>query len=199
MIYSLNPNKDKLEDINYRYVYFNDDGLITGIAPRFRDDLPGTYALFEFDDIEDFIKGKLRFSEYVVSRTKTPLEYTINKKKVNYKSRSLDNQLLKIDTCEKADIVVSYKNGILTFESSDSVVKNSGVTFGQEVTVSGSNVHPFFVTVNNRPDFILETVLVSFSDLMVGEKVEVKLDMPYKDIGLYSRHYFNSYSLEIAE
>lgn len=196
MIFSLNPNKDNIAEIKHRYVYFDNDGVITQITSAKDDKSDGLYALFELSDVIPFIDATYRFSDYVVAKTKNPLEYEIKKKKVQYKSRSVSSQFSKIDTCIDAEIVLNYSKGILSFKSSDSVVKNSGITFGQEVEISGAKEHPFFVTVKDRPDFILETVLVPFSDLLVGEKYEVKLNTPYKEIGVYTRPIFNSYTLE---
>lgn len=196
MIFSLNPNTDDIKTIKHRYVYFDDNGLINQISSHEDKDNKHNYAIFELNDVIPFIQGTYRFTDYTVVRTKNPFEYEIKKKKVQYKSRSLENQITKIDYCNSADIVVKYKNGVLTFESSDSLVKNSGITFGQDVTISGANTHPFFVTIKDRPDFILQTILVSFSDLLVGEKTEVKLETPYKEIGLYTKPYFETYSLE---
>ena len=199
MIFSLNPNKDNIAEIKHRYVYFNNDGIITQISSNKDSKCNDMYAIFELSDIIPFIDATYRFSDYVVSKTKNPFEYEIKKKKIEYKSRSVESQFSKIDTCNDADIMLNYYKGVLSFQSSDSIVKNSGVTFGQEVEISGAKEHPFFITVKDRPDFILETVLVSFSDLLVGEKVDVKLNTPYKEIGVYTRPIFNSYTLETAE
>ena len=196
MIFSLNPNKDNIAEIKHRYVYFNDDGVIVQISSKKDENSDHLYALFELSDVIPFINATYRFSDYFVSKTKNPLEYEIKKKKVDYKSRSVTSQFSKIDTCNDAEIVLHYSKGVLSFESSDSIVKNSDITFGQEVEISGTKEHPFFVTVKDRPDFILETVLVPFSDLLVGEKYEVKLNTPYKEIGVYTRPIFNSYTLE---
>ncbi len=199
MIFSLNPNKDNVAEIKHRCVYFNNDGIITQITSLKDETSNDTYALFELSDMLPFIDATNRFTDYVVAKTTNPLEYEIKKKKVSYKSRLVESQFSKIDTCNGAEIVLRYNKGILSFKSSDTIVKNSGVTFGQEVDISGSKTHPFFVTVKDRPDFILETILVPFSDLLVGEKLDVKLNMPYKEIGVYTRPIFNSYTLETAE
>lgn len=196
MIYSVNPNSEDVSNLKLRYVYFTNDGFITQISSSEDETKKDNWALFELQDVIPFIDGTYRFADYTVARTKNPLEYEIKKVKVEYKSRSLSNQIAKISTCEDAEIVIKYRNGVLSFTSSDTVVKNSGITFGQEVKISGSDVHPFFVTIKDRPDFLLETVSVSFSDILVGNKVEVKLKHPINNIGVYTRPYFNTYSLE---
>lgn len=196
MIYSVNPSLEDTTSLKLRYVYFTDEGHIRQITSSEDKTSSDNWALFELQDLIPLIDGTYRFIDYTVSRTKNPLEYEIKKVKVEYKSRTIGNQITKISSCDDAEIVIRYKNGVMSFNTSDSVVKNSGVTFGQEVKISGADVHPFFVTVKDRPDFILETIEVSFSDILVGNKVDIKLKHPIKDIGVYTRPYFNTYSLE---
>ena len=196
MIQSVNPNLEDIKNLKLRCVYFSDDGVISQISSSEDSNHKNNWAYFELQDVIPFIDGTYRFSDYTVARTKNPLEFEIRKLKVEYKSRSIGNQITKISACEDAEIVIKYKNGVLSFSSSDEVVKNSGITFGQEVKISGTDAHPFFITVKDRPDFILETISIPFSDILVGNKCEVKLKNPIKDIGVYTRTYFNSYSLE---
>ena len=177
-----------------RYVYFDDTGTITSITGREEENNSNMYALFEIDTVVPFLEGVYKFSDYTVTRTSNPLIYEIAKRKVNIKQRSAENQISKITEIDDGDIVVELTSDGIVFSASAGLVKRSQVDKNQTVVVAGSDVHPFFITHKDRPEFLISIETVKFSDLLSGEKVTINYDYKY-DISVYTRKYFDSYSL----
>ena len=177
-----------------RYVYFDDTGTITSITGREEENNSNMYALFEIDTVVPFLEGTYKFSDYTVTRTNNPLVYEIVKRKVNIKQRSAENQISKITEIDDGDIVVELTADGIVFSASAGLVERSQVDKNQTVVVAGSDVHPFFITHKDRPEFLISIETVKFSDLLSGEKVTINYDYKY-DISVYTRKYFDSYSL----
>ena len=177
-----------------RYVYFDDTGTITSITGREEENNSNMYALFEIDTVVPFLEGVYKFSDYTVTRTSNPLVYEIVKRKVNIKQRSAENQISKITEIDDGDIVVELTADGIVFSASAGLVERSQVDKNQTVVVAGSDVHPFFITHKDRPEFLISIETVKFSDLLSGEKVTINYDYKY-DISVYTRKYFDSYSL----
>ena len=70
-----------------RAVYFDSFNKITQITNQIQD-TKDMFAWFEIEDIEPFLSGKFKFSDYIVSRTDNPLIYGIVKSKVDIKRRN---------------------------------------------------------------------------------------------------------------
>ena len=180
-----------------RYVYFNDSGIINSISGRPMEDTSDSYAFFELDDIIDFVQGNIRFTDYTVTRTDNPLVFEIVKKKVNVRQRNVQNQIYKLQTTEEYDILVEVSNKEIKVSASDDLVRRSGVRKNQSVSIAGTDMHPFFITFKDKPDFLIDTILVSMSDLLCGETVSINYEHKY-DISVYTKKYFDTYSLRRA-
>lgn len=180
-----------------RYVYFNDGGIINSISGRPIEDTSDSYAFFELDDIIDFVQGNIRFTDYTVTRTDNPLVFEIVKKKVNVRQRNVQNQIYKLQTTEEYDILVEVSNKEIKVSASDDLVRRSGVRKNQSVSIAGTDMHPFFITFKDKPDFLIDTILVSMSDLLCGETVSINYEHKY-DISVYTKKYFDTYSLRRA-
>ena len=176
-----------------RYVYFDDTGTITSISGR-TDDTDNMYAIFKLDDILPFIEGTYKFSDYTVARNSNPLVYDIVKRKVNIKQRSAENQISKIIELDGADINIEMTDNSIVISASDGLVARSNVDKNQSVVVAGTDSHPFFITHKDKPEFLINMQMIKFSDLLSGEKVTINYDYKY-DISIYTRKYFDSYSL----
>jgi len=180
-----------------RYVYFNDSGMITSISGRLDEESSNSYALFEMDDIKDFITGDKKFSDFTITRTDNPLIYEIVKKKVNVRQRNVKNLIYKLSDNEEYDILVEVNKKEITVSASDDLVKRSGVRKNQRISIGGSDKHPFFITFKDKPDFIIETLLVDMSDLLAGETITINYEHKY-DVSVYTKKYFDTYSLRRA-
>jgi hypothetical protein len=77
------------------------------------------------------------------------------------------------------------------------LVVRSGVKKNQHVSIGGSDKHPFFITFKDKPDFIIDTILVNMSDLLAGETITINYEHKY-DISVYTKKYFDTYSLRRA-
>ena len=175
-----------------RAVYFDGFNKITQITNQIQD-TKDLFAWFEIEDVKPFLDGRYKFSDYIVSRTKNPLVYEIIKTKVDIKRRNKDNQLHKILTTEDADILLSFKNDELVFKASDKLNKSIGIDPNQLVSVAGKTDHVFFITHKDRPEFLIKTVEVPFSELLSTGK-RVKYELNKYSISVYTQKYFDKYS-----
>lgn len=177
-----------------RAVYFNDDGIITSITGRVDENNTDMFAFFEIETVMPFIEGTYKFTDYTVKRTDNPLIFEIIKRKVNIKQRNVENQIAKIIEVEDADINVEITDDAIVISASAGLVDKSDVDSNQDVIVAGATVHPFFITHKDKPEFLISTELVKFSELLSGEKTVINYEHKY-DISVYTRRYFDSYSL----
>ena len=180
-----------------RYVYFNDSGMITSISGREIEDTTDNHAFFEIEEVKDFITGDKKFSDFTITRTDNPLIYEIVKKKVNVRQRNVKNLIYKLSDNEEYDILVEVNKKEITVSASEDLVKRSGVRKNQRVSIGGSDKHPFFITFKDKPDFIIETILVDMSDLLAGETITINYEHKY-DVSVYTKKYFDTYSLRRA-
>ncbi|MDA9373778.1 hypothetical protein N9R43_00130 [bacterium] len=176
-----------------RYVYFDTDGQITSITGRPTED-DAMFAYFELSDMIPFIDGTTKFTDYTMKRSSNPLVYELVRRKVNLTQRNAENQITKIPEYGDGDIIIELKDDCIIFSASDALVIASNVDKNQTVIVAGTDEHPFFITHKDRPEFLISTQLIKFSDLLSGEKVTIKYDYKY-NVSVYTRKYFDSYSL----
>lgn len=177
-----------------RAVYFNDDGIITSITGKVDENNTDMFAFFEIETVMPFIEGTYKFTDYTVKRTDNPLLFEIIKRKVNIKQRNVENQIAKIIEVEDADINVEITDDAIVISASDGLVDKSGVDENQNVIVAGATEHPFFITHKDKPEFLISTELVKFSDLLSGKQTVINYEHKY-DVSVYTRRYFDSYSL----
>jgi hypothetical protein len=175
-----------------RAVYFDGFNKIVQITNQIHD-TKDLFAWFEIEDIKPFLDGRYKFSDYIVSRTDNPLIYEIIKTKVDIRRRNKDNQLHKILTTEDADILLHFEDDELVFEASEKLNKSIGIDSKQVVSVAGKTDHVFFITHKDRPEFLIKTVLVPFSELLSTAK-HVKLSYNKYSISVYTQKYFDKYS-----
>lgn len=175
-----------------RAVYFDGFNKITQITNQIQD-TKDLFAWFEIKEIEPFLDGSYKFSDYIVKRTKNPLIYEIIKSKVDIKRRNKDNQLHKILTTEDADILLSLNDDELVFEANDKLKESIDIDPNQLVSVAGKTDHVFFITYKDRPEFLIKTVEIPFSELLSTGK-HVKLAFNKYNISVYTQKYFDKYS-----
>ena len=175
-----------------RAVYFDSFNKITQITNQIQD-TKDLFAWFEIEDIKPFLDGRYKFSDYIVSRTDNPLIYEIIKTKVDIRRRNKDNQLHKILTTDDADIFIHIEDDELVFESSDKLTESIGIDPNQLVSVAGKSDHVFFVTHKDRPEFLIKTIEVPFSELLSTGK-RVKFVENKYSISVYTQKYFDKYS-----
>ena len=178
-----------------RYVYFNNEGTISKISSKIIDDDADMWALFKIEDVIPFIDGTYRFSDYLVSKIPNELGYSIIKKKVDMKSRAVETQIKKISTCKNAEIVVRLKNNTILVKASNAILETQ-ISTDQEVMVAGKSSHPFFLTMKDRPDFIIKEISVPYNLLLTGIEFSEYIKFKNSEVSVYTRPYFNSYSLE---
>ena len=175
-----------------RAVYFDGFSNIVQITNQIQD-TKDLFAWFEIEDIKSFLDGRYKFSDYIVSRTDNPLIYEIIKTKVDIRRRNKDNQLHKILTTDDADIFIHIEDDELVFESSDKLTESIGIDPNQLVSVAGKSDHVFFVTHKDRPEFLIKTIEVPFSELLSTGK-RVKFVENKYSISVYTQKYFDKYS-----
>lgn len=177
-----------------RYVYFDSDGVITSISLRKDDSNDNSFAYFEFDAVRDFLEGTKKFSDFAVTKTNNPIVFEIVRRNADVRQRSVKNQINKITYHEDPDIHITITDNTLEIEASEDLINRSNVRKNQSVTLSGSDSHPFFITLKDRPDFIISTILIKFSDILSGEKTVINYEHKY-EVSVYTKKYFDTYSL----
>lgn len=177
-----------------RAVYFDDEGVITSISGRAEED--GKFVWFKFEDVLPFLDGEYKFSDYVVSRTSDPRIYEIVKKKVDIKRREIGTQLHKIESVATAEILIECAGDSIHFTVSDDIRESLGdVSAEQEVKIAGSTSHPFFITIKDKPEFLLDTLLVNFTDLVRTGGTTIDIGVNTRNISIYTKKYFETYSM----
>ena len=151
------------------------------------------FAWFEIDEVMGLLDGSMKFSDYVIRRTDNPLIYEIVKSKVDIKRRNKNNQLYKIENDSNPDIVLSMKDDMINISCSDKLKEKLDVQEGQDITVAGKSQHVFFITYKDRPDFLIKTIVVPFSELLTTGK-DVKFEYNKYSISVYTQKYFDNYS-----
>ena len=175
-----------------RAVYFYGFNKISQITNQIQD-TKDLFAWFEIEDIKPFLEGTYKFSDFIVSRTSNPLVYEIVKTKVDIKSRNKDNQLHKVLTEDDADIILSLDDKGIQFEASEKLKDTIGIDPNQLLTVAGKTDHVFFICYKDRPEFLIKTVEVPFSELLSTGK-HVKLSYNKYNVSVYTQKYFDKYS-----
>lgn len=187
--------KEKDDNTKARVVVFGTDGIITKISTVVTGD-ETNYAWFEFDTIRPFLTGEYKFSDYVVTKTKNPLIYQITKKSIDFKSRSSEKQIQKVTKNDDPELTIKFDGKRLEFTLNKKLVDEANVVSGNEVLIAGNAVHPFHITFKDKPDFILKTVTIPYTDLFCGETVSLDFNYDPTKISIYTKKYFNTYSME---
>jgi hypothetical protein len=81
------------------------------------------------------------------------------------------------------------------FTANDKLKEVIGIDENQVVTIAGKTEHVFFVTHKDRPDFLIKTILVPFSELLSSGK-SIKLSYNKYNVSVYTQKYFDKYSWE---
>lgn len=179
-----------------RYVYFTNDGAITKISSKREDDNDSLWATFVIGDVLPFIDGTYRFTDYIVNKNSTDIGYSILKKKVDLKSRAIETQIKKITPCNDADIVVLLQDSIIKIRAAERIIEK-GISSDQEVMIAGKSEHSFFLTLRDNPDYVLKEILVPYNVILTGSEFLQNIPFPKTKVSVYTRPYFNTYSLEI--
>ena len=175
-----------------RIVNFDDNGNILSISSTIDEDLKHTY--FEIEDIKPFLEGTIKISDFkIVKVPDSVFTYEIKRTKVDIKQKSKENQLVKIEEYDDADIDITYDGETLSFKPSKSLKEKSEIDEAQTVTVAGKTKHMFFITYKDRPDFLMKTLSIPFSKLL-SDGMEVKFEYNKYDISIYTQKFLDTYS-----
>ena len=176
-----------------RVVSFDEKGKIDSISSKEPEQDNLLFAYFTMEDMIPFMQGTNKMSDYLVSKTKDVFTYEIIKNKVDIKKRSKESQLFQIPYMENVDIDITYDGKELKFTPSEDIVKGSGVTSSQQVTVGGKHAHVFFVTHDNKPEHLIQTLQIPFAELLSGP-VSIKFEYNKYSISLYTQKFLETYS-----
>ena len=176
-----------------RVVSFDEKGKIDSISSKVPEQENLLYAYFTMDDMIPFMQGTNKMSDYLVSKTKDVFTYEIIKTKVSIKKRSKESQLFQIPDVKNVDIDITYDGKEFKFIPSEEIVKGSGVNNSQQVTVGGKYAHVFFITHDNKPEHLIQTMQIPFADLLSGP-VSIKFDYNKYSISLYTQKFLETYS-----
>ena len=175
-----------------RIVNFDDNGNILSISSTIDEDKKYTY--FEIEDIKPFLEGVIKISDFKIVRVPDSVfTYEIKRTKVDIKQKSKENQLVKIEEYDNADIGITYDGETISLKPSEDLKAKSKVDASQSVTVAGKTKHMFFITYKDRPDFLIKTVSIPFAKLL-SDGVLVKFEYNKYDISIYTQKFLDTYS-----
>jgi len=175
-----------------RIVNFDDNGNILSISSTIDEDKKHTY--FEIEDIKPFLEGVIKISDFKIVKTPDSVfTYEIKRTKVDIKQKSKENQLVKIEEYDNADIDITYDGETISLKPSEDLKAKSEVDASQSVTVAGKTKHMFFVTYKDRPDFLIKTLSIPFAKLL-SDGVDVKFEYNKYDISIYTQKFLDTYS-----
>ena len=175
-----------------RIVNFDDNGNILSISSTIDEDKKHTY--FEIEDIKPFLEGVIKISDFkIVKIPDSVFTYEIKRTKVDIKQKSKENQLVKIEEYDNADIDITYDGETISLKPSEDLKAKSEVDASQSVTVAGKTKHMFFVTYKDRPDFLIKTLSIPFAKLL-SDGVLVKFEYNKYDISIYTQKFLDTYS-----
>ena len=175
-----------------RIVNFDDNGNILSISSTIDEDKKHTY--FEIEDIKPFLEGVIKISDFkIVKIPDSVFTYEIKRTKVDIKQKSKENQLVKIEEYDNADIDITYDGETISLKPSEDLKAKSEVDASQSVTVAGKTKHMFFITYKDRPDFLIKTVSIPFAKLL-SDGVLVKFEYNKYDISIYTQKFLDTYS-----
>ena len=175
-----------------RIVNFDDNGNILSISSTIDEDKKHTY--FEIEDINPVLEGVIKISDFkIVKIPDSVFTYEIKRTKVDIKQKSKENQLVKIEEYDNADIDITYDGETISLKPSEDLKAKSEVDASQSVTVAGKTKHMFFVTYKDRPDFLIKTLSIPFAKLL-SDGVDVKFEYNKYDISIYTQKFLDTYS-----
>ncbi len=107
-----------------RIVNFDDNGNILSISSTIDEDKKYTY--FEIEDIKPFLEGVIKISDFkIVKIPDSVFTYEIKRTKVDIKQKSKENQLVKIEEYDNADIDITYDGETISLKPSEDLKAKS--------------------------------------------------------------------------
>tara|TARA_B100001113_G_scaffold344773_1_gene333576 strand:- start:443 stop:1027 length:585 start_codon:yes stop_codon:yes gene_type:complete len=181
------------ENKKLRVVTFDSTGKIIEISSREPKDDNLLFAYFELDDVKDFMTGEARLSDHLIKKTDDVFTYEIIKTKVTIKKRIVESQLYMIDKQEKAELDITFDGEYLVFKPSKELKESTDVDASQNVTIAGKDSHVFFITYEGKPEHLIQTIRIPFSELL-SSSVSIKFDYNKYSISLYTQKFLETYS-----
>lgn len=181
------------KDEDTRVVSFDETGKILSVSSLEPENDNLLFAYFKLADIVPFMTGDKKLSDYLVSKTKDVFKYELIKTRVNIQKRSKESQLHHISEVADADIDITYDGKQFIFTPSKELTKSSDVNSSQDVSVGGKYSHVFFITFDGKPEHLIETISIPFSELLSGP-VSIKFEYNKYSISLYTQKFLEKYS-----
>ena len=181
------------KDEDTRVVSFDETGKILSVSSLEPENDNLLFAYFKLADIVPFMTGDKMLSDYLVSKTKDVFKYELIKTRVNIQKRSKESQLHHISEVADADIDITYDGKQFIFTPSKELTKSSDVNSSQDVSVGGKYSHVFFITFDGKPEHLIETISIPFSELLSGP-VSIKFEYNKYSISLYTQKFLEKYS-----
>ena len=181
------------KDKDTRVVSFDETGKILSVSSLEPENDNLLFAYFKLADRVPFMTGDKKLSDYLVSKTKDVFKYELIKTRVNIQKRSKESQLHHISEVADADIDITYDGKQFIFTPSKELTKSSDVNSSQDVSVGGKYSHVFFITFDGKPEHLIETISIPFSELLSGP-VSIKFEYNKYSISLYTQKFLEKYS-----
>ena len=181
------------ENENLRVVSFDNSGKILEVSSRKPNNENTLFAYFKLEDIKDFMTGEARTTEHLVRKTSDVFTYEIIKTKVSIKKRITESQLFHIEEQDNAELNITFDGEYLVFTPSKKLKESSDVDPSQSVMVAGKSSHVFFITYEGKPEHLIQTIHIPFSELL-STGFSIKFDYNKYSISLYTQKFLETYS-----
>lgn len=180
-----------------KLVAFTDSGDIRKII-REDDNVFCFYrrAWFRKEDIAPLITGEHRLEDYQVKQ-EGPSFVIVRRKRAEINILRCD-RILEVRDDPDPDVELKLSRNTLEITCSTDTVdvfKEHPLARGEMWL--GNNSHGFYVTYKYHPEFVIQSFIVPFEQLLTGETITFEHDIDISNVSVYTKKYFESYRVEI--
>ena len=173
---------------DYKIVYFDDNGIIESFENRVCSDSNNTYAYFKTSDISILLDGTRKIDDFhVIYKNDTVSYYIVQKDRK--KPIHIKNNIQKLETVSNPTIIIDIIDTGFSFQ----LAKDISV----DTTLLAKLNQNFYITLQDEPDFIIDSINLNYENIISGEKYEINYVHKYNDISMYiTEEILETYSIE---
>ena len=179
------------------YVYFTDNGDITGISPTKLKKLKGwTEQVFTQEQVS-ILKNKDQNSFRVRQDSDVETVFIIEIKPIEsvfVKSEDDFVKLIEYSSSKTSDITITTKDKLFSVSLSTKLRRKYAKTKLKSTTAKGSKLLKFYFTSKNDPHFMIYSINVALHDLITKDVVAVPIPANLHECSIYTISLFTAYS-----
>lgn len=181
-----------------RIVYFTEVGNIKQILAAPKEDVPDNErcAWFSLKSVAPFLNGQEGLTKYKVVKRDSG-GYDIVKRKATLPNIVRLNQIFEIKDSGDADVSLTIHDGEMKIVASEEIIdayKHNPTH--KKIVILNETHHSFYITVKNRPEFLIETIQIELDDLVRGVECKAPFNHDINNVSIRTRRFFDTYSVE---